>query len=165
MALDRTEFEIDNFDRPEFDPNLANTIKITSGETYLDAPSNLDVITLELLDEVDSVVSRFTGHISNIAGVKYEAGLLHLDTFQIVASQFGRTSGNYQIKISGYRNYIYDAIIDPDDETKVVDLEDAVPNQIQHSRLEVIEVSKSGTEVRLKATAKNNMQRIEKRED
>jgi hypothetical protein len=155
MALDRTEFILDDFHAPEFDPNLGNTIKITSGETYLNAPSNLDLITIDLLDEVDSVVSTFTGHISNIGGIKYEAGLLHLDTFQIVASQFGRTSGGYQIKISGYRNYIYDAIVDPNNETKLVDVDDAVPNQIQHSKLEVIEVSKSGTEVRLKATAKN----------
>ena len=167
MALNRNDFIFDDFHTPSFNPNLAETVRVTSGETYLNAPSNLDVIEIELINELDQTVDRFRGHINTISGIKYEANLLHVDTFSLVAQLFGRTEGVFSLKISGYRDYIYNTLsgdgtdpIETEDgniqpEGDVLEIEDINPSQVEFSKLEIIEVSKTGTEIRLKSDAKN----------
>ena len=165
MPQNEENIQLDIYSNPQFDPALLTQISVTEGLNYLDAPSNLDRLYIELIDEYDNVVNNVVGHISNLSGVKYSAGTLQIDTFQLVANTFGETSGMFSLKISGYRSYLYNDI---DNEAapvpsniarpgstinlvRTVGPEEVSPAAIQFTAGEVVELSRSRKEIRIKS--------------
>ena len=148
-------FEFDQYTKPNFDPSLQQTIAITEGYNFLDEPSNLDLIQLDLIDQYDNTVTTIQRHISDIEGLRYENGQLHIDTFDIVTKLFNKISGRYKIKVSGFRNYIHDEIEDPstaDENDNLEPDDDGVePFDIIFGSVEVVEFSRSRKEVRVKS--------------
>ena len=145
-TIDNT-IQLDEYSIPLFDPALRDQVLITQGYNYLDAPSSLDRIQIDLFDQYQSTpIASHEGRLGNIDGVVYRAGMLHVDTFDILTNTFNYTSGKYFIKISGHRNYIY-----RDDEGER-DASHSYPDGIvQFAALDIVEFSRSRTEVRVKA--------------
>lgn len=167
---DIEKITLDKYSSPQFDKSLLRSIQISEGHNYLDAPDNLDRITVQLFDEYSNSIISKTKHISEIEGIIYDAGFLKVDTFSILTRLFNKTSGRYTIKISGHRNYIYDDVaipdpnvtMDPDSKdsgevvpTINVHYTEVVPSYIGLSGLEIVELSKSRKEIRLKPAAQN----------
>jgi len=154
MAHNEKNITLDGYSKPLYDPALQTQVAITEGYNYLDAPSNLDRIQVDLLDSENTTVTSNTAHIDDIVGITYKAGRLQVDTFAILTQMFGRTSGRYNIKISGYRNYVYNDIEDMEgdgDTSEFLNYWDVDPSAIESAGLEIIEFSKSKNEIRLKA--------------
>ena len=152
MALNREDFILDEFAVPKFDPGISDVIKITGAPTFLSNPSNLDRIKLELNDQVGVTVESRVGHISEFEGITFENGFLNVDTFNIVANIFGKTTGIYTLRVSGFRNYIHAAVTDPDTGDEV-SIEAIDAPAVQFGKLQVVEVSTSRKEIRLRGNA------------
>ena len=147
IALDQVQdIVLDQYSSPIFNPALQKQVGISKGYNYLDAPSNLDRIQVELIDQYDNTVESKEFHISEIDGIKYDGGRLLVDTFSILTQEFNKTTGQYNIRVSGFRKYIYNDLTG--DGTQ---LNEVVPSDIAFASLEVMEVSRTRKEVRVKA--------------
>jgi hypothetical protein len=154
IALDQVQdITLDQYSSPIFNPALQEQIGITKGYNYLDAPSNLDRIQLELIDQYDNTVESKEFHISEIDGIKYSGGRLQVDTFAILTQVFERTTGQFNIRVSGFRKYIYNDLANPDPSSseEAITPSDVAPSAIIFASLEVVEVSRTRTEVRVKS--------------
>ena len=154
IALDQVQdIALDQYSSPIFNPALQEQIGITEGYNYLDAPSNLDRIQLELIDQYDNTVESKEFHISEIDGIKYSGGRLQVDTFAILTQVFERTAGQFNIRVSGFRKYIYNDLANPDPSSseEAITPSDVAPSAIIFASLEVVEVSRTRTEVRVKS--------------
>ena len=150
--VDDTSLQLDSYSLPAFDPNLLAQIEVSKGYNYLDAPSNLDRLQIDLVDEFGTTITSITEHISGIPGIAYVGGRLQVDTFSILTQMFEETSGRYSIIIRGYRNYIY-TDLEPDENTPLEPTPaDVSPYAIRFEGLEVVEFSRSRTEVRVRST-------------
>ena len=148
MPIDRNEFIFDSFAKPVFSENLNQSIKISGAENFLVKPEPNDIIEFELLDQFSNLIETRTDNIVNLTGVSYENGLLNLDTFEIIANLFKKVRGQYILKVSGYRKYIYEDLYDENDNP--VDIENESPNNVIFSTVNVVERSTSGREIRVK---------------
>jgi len=149
--VEDTSLQLDSYASPAFDPNLLTQIEVSKGYNYLDAPSTLDVLQIELLDQYGKSTTSIVEHISNIPGIAYIGGRLQVDTFSILTQMFSKTSGKYSIRIRGYRNYIYNDLDNEVNSTIELTPEDVGPGAITFAGLEVVEFSRSRTEVRVKS--------------
>jgi len=148
MAIDRNDLIIDEFAQPIFDKSLTQSIKISGGENFLVNPQPNDILVFELLDQFNNLIETREGHLSSIQGLTYENGYLNIDTFEIIANFFKKVRGQYILKISGYRKYIYEDLYD--ENNNPIDILDESPNNIIYSTVNVVERSKSGREIRVR---------------
>ena len=114
MAIKREDLIIDEFAKPVFSKSLTQSIKISSGDNFLTSPQPNDVIVFDLLDQFNNLIETREGHLTSIQGVSYENGLLNIDSFEIIANLFKKVRGNYILKVSGFRKYIYEDLYDDD---------------------------------------------------
>tara|TARA_Y100001972_G_scaffold48844_1_gene60078 strand:- start:5017 stop:10059 length:5043 start_codon:yes stop_codon:yes gene_type:complete len=148
MAIDRNDLIIDEFAQPIFDKSLTQSIKISGGENFLVNPQPNDILVFELLDQFNNLIETREGHLSSIQGLTYENGYLNIDTFEIIANFFKKVRGQYILKISGYRKYIYEDLYD--ENNNPIDILNESPNNIIYSTVNVVERSKSGREIRVR---------------
>ena len=151
MAINRDiENIIDKYSVPAFDPSLQDQLQISSAPNLLADYNPLDVIEIELLDQYSNRIRTHKGHIQDISGIGIENSQLKIDAFEIVTNLFNITKGRYTIQVSGYRNYIYQEL-GTDEDGNLITIENANPGQLDFKKLEIVEFSKTRTEVRLKA--------------
>ena len=180
MAYEK--IRIDEYSSAPFDESLQSKVEITTGPGIatqeISRPQPWDVIQIELIDNSGDQVRSVVNHISNLPGVIYKNGFLHVDTFEILTQVFSIVTGDYSIKISGFRNFIYTFetnIVDDDDTDDIViegpegtapvviskdtdeDLKPAGaptvnPSDVLIRGVEIIEISRTRSEIRVKST-------------
>ncbi len=175
------KINIDVFSRAPFSDRLQSSVEITQvagmAANLIHKPQPWDRIQIDLLDDNNNEIRSVIQHIEFIPGIIYKNGYLNVDTFSILTQTFNITTGNYSIRISGFRNFIYtfntdiaddndidDIVIEgPDGSAPIIISKDTDvdisppaapvvdPNNVFIRGLEIIEISRERNEIRVKA--------------
>ena len=123
----------DEFSKPFFNINLNDKVNIYEIPHTIDEPTNLDMYKLDLIDLRGNILeSRFI-YFNDTEYIIYEDSRLKIDTLGIIADVFGIQNGTYDLKVSGYRNYLHDE----DEDGNIVNPATATVFEFSKSRLEV----------------------------